>query len=67
MKFFKVTIHSLKAPKIIGVNWAFLLWLSVCAGIFRINHGAHLGSFAYKIGNATTLYAEIMGIIIVCI
>jgi hypothetical protein len=80
VKFFKISIHHPKAPKIIEVIWSPPKhgWIkcntddtsientgnAACAGIFRNNHGANLGCFAHFIGIANALYAEIMRIIL---
>ncbi|KAK2434637.1 anaphase-promoting complex subunit [Trifolium repens] len=80
LKYFKISIHHPKAPKIIEVIWSPPKhgWIkcntdgtsignpgnAACAGIFRNSHGANLGCFAHFIGIANALYAEIMGIIL---
>ncbi|MCH92420.1 ribonuclease H protein [Trifolium medium] len=80
LKFFNVTIHHSKAPKIIEVLWTPPLqgWLkcntdgsslgnpglAASAGIFRNFKGENVGCFAMNIGIATAFYAELMAVIL---
>jgi ribonuclease HI len=80
LKFFKVSIHHPRPPKIIEVLWcpSLLGWYkcntdgasignpgpAACSGIFRNFKGEFIGGFTQNLGIFNALYAEFMGVIL---
>jgi hypothetical protein len=80
LKFFKVDVHQIVAPKIIELFWQPPLcnWMKCntdgtalgspgqvsCVGLFMNSHEEHIGCFTMNLGIVNALYVEIMGVIL---